>query len=66
MSKFINTGAGLTGILLFVLFMVIIGPLLGIWALNTLFSLNIEYSFLNWVAMVILTGTIRSTHKSEK
>jgi len=30
------------------------GPLLAIWSINTLFSLNIAYTFTNWVAMFLL------------
>lgn len=29
-------------------------PLAQIWALNTLFKLNIEYSLINWFAVVVL------------
>ena len=29
-------------------------PLLFIWALNTLFSLNLAYTFVNWAASFIL------------
>jgi hypothetical protein len=29
-------------------------PLLMIWSLNTLFSLNIDYSLVNWAAMLFL------------
>ena len=30
------------------------GPLLAIWSINTLFALNIAYTFTNWVAMFLL------------
>lgn len=30
------------------------GPLIAIWSINTLFELSIAYSFKNWFAMVIL------------
>lgn len=36
------------------------GPLLVIWALNTVFALDIEYSFLNWLAISILMSIIPS------
>ena len=35
-----------------------IGPLAIIWALNTLFNTHIEYSFENWVAVIILYSVI--------
>jgi hypothetical protein len=34
--------------------LVVIGPLLTIWALNTLFATGIEYNIKNWAAMVVL------------
>ena len=37
--------------------LVILAPLAVIWSLNTLFGLGIAYTFTNWLAMVILTGT---------
>lgn len=42
---------------LLVIFLVVVGPLLTIWALNTLFPvLALEYSFVNWLAIVLLKG----------
>lgn len=41
--------------------LIIVGPLLTIWALNTLFPvLAIEYSFATWVAVVILGAALRA------
>lgn len=37
-------------------FSVIVGPLVFIWVLNTLFQLNIEYSLETWAASVIITN----------
>lgn len=37
--------------------LIIFAPLAVIWSLNTLFGLGIAYTFTNWLAMVILTGT---------
>lgn len=34
-------------------------PIVGIWALNQLFSLTIQYSLINWFACFILFGLIR-------
>jgi hypothetical protein len=43
------------------------GPLLMIWALNTLFPvLGIAYSFETWISIVILAGLFRTTVKVEK
>lgn len=67
MSNFrVKTGAGLAGVLIFVVLMVILGPLLAIWSLNTLFAMNIEYSLVNWLAAVILTNVIRPSFNSGK
>jgi hypothetical protein len=43
----------------FFVFLIAIGPLLTIWALNTLFpALAIPYSMETWAAVVILGGII--------
>jgi hypothetical protein len=48
-------GLGLLGIVAFVVFIVLLGPFLTIWSLNTLFpSLNIQYTWETWVAVVVL------------
>jgi hypothetical protein len=38
---------------------VVLGPLAGIWALNTLFHLNIEYNIETWVAVFVIVGLLR-------
>jgi hypothetical protein len=43
--------------LLLTLLLIVIGPLLSIWALNTLFPvLAIPYSFDTWCAVILLKG----------
>lgn len=39
---------------LLILLIVIFYPLAIIWALNTLFGLSIAYSFVNWLAIIVL------------
>jgi len=34
--------------------LVVIGPIISIWALNTLFKLNIEFTFWTWLALAWL------------
>lgn len=49
------------GLLLFMLLVVILYPLGGIWALNTLFpSLAIPYNLSTWAAMVLLSMFVNS------
>jgi hypothetical protein len=51
----------LFGLILLIVLVVVIGPLLTIWALNTLFPvLAIPYTFLTWLAVVLLGLFIRS------
>lgn len=46
-----------------ILLLIIFGPFLTIWSLNTLFPvLDIPYSFDTWAATVLLTGVIQSTN----
>jgi len=40
--------------IVFAVTMIIFSPFLIIWALNTLFSLVISFTFKNWVAAVVL------------
>lgn len=38
-----------------IIVLIVIAPLAYVWALNTLFPvLNLEYSFVNWLAMLVL------------
>jgi hypothetical protein len=47
--------------------LIIIGPLLTIWALNTLFPvLAIEYSVWSWLAVVIIGGFFKANVKVNK
>lgn len=43
---------GIVAAILLIIAAIIFGPLMSIWALNTLFSLNIAYTFWTWLAMV--------------
>lgn len=46
----------------FIIFMVVIGPIATIWALNTLFPvLAIPYSFETWVAALIIGGLFKTS-----
>lgn len=41
--------------------MIVVGPLLTIWALNTLFpALTIPYTFETWCAVVIVGGVFKT------
>ena len=54
-------GTSITAIVLLVTLFIVMGPLLMIWALNTLFPvLNIAYSFETWISIVILAGLSRT------
>tara|TARA_Y100000114_G_C11658264_1_gene277724 strand:- start:125 stop:307 length:183 start_codon:yes stop_codon:yes gene_type:complete len=43
-----------TILVILMLVLVAILPLAGIWSLNTLFDLSIQYGFANWSAMLFL------------
>lgn len=54
-------------LVLFVLFLIIVGPLLTIWALNTLFPvLAIGYTWQTWLSVVILGGLFKSSISVKK
>lgn len=44
---------GITGIVVLVLLVIIIGPVLGIWAINTLFHTNTAYTLWTWLAAFV-------------
>ncbi len=45
----------------FILFLLVMGPILTIWSLNTLFpALAIPYAFETWLAVVLLGGVLKS------
>lgn len=56
-------------IILILLMILIIGslmvcwPLFVIWAINSLFGMKIEYTFLNWVAVCVLMFSLGSALK---
>jgi hypothetical protein len=55
MFGFIMKTFGVIGLVLALIFLVALGPFLGIWSLNTLFpSLAIQYSLETWFAMFLL------------
>jgi hypothetical protein len=59
------TSVGFFVVMVVLLF--IAGPLLMIWALNTLFPvLDIAYSFETWISIIVLAGLFRTTVKVEK
>jgi hypothetical protein len=44
-----------------IVFMIVVGPLLTIWALNIVFPvLAIPYTFWTWLAIIILGGFLRA------
>ena len=45
---------------------IVFTPLAVIWALNTLFSLAIAYSFWNWVAVVVLMSVFSGAASNVK
>lgn len=48
-------------VVVLVIALIIVGPLLTIWALNTLFpALAIPFTFWTWLAVVILGGVFKS------
>lgn len=54
MGKLALVLGGIAGIA----FLIFIGPFLSIWALNTLFTLAIPYTFETWAAAGILNAVV--------
>ena len=49
---------GIAGLIALVIFVIVVAPLCTIWALNTLFALNIAYSLETWASAIILTSIV--------
>ena len=45
-------------LILLVIALLVFGPLLSIWALNTLFGLGIAYTLKTWFAALVLGGIV--------
>ena len=45
---------------------IIFWPYAIIWAVNTLFGFNIAYTFINWLAVLVLTATFGKTTVNTK
>lgn len=53
--------------LVLIVFVIAVGPLLSIWALNTLFPvLAIPYTLDTWAAMALIGGVFRGVGVSKK
>lgn len=49
-------------LVVFIVAIILLGPLISIWALNTVFGLDIAYTFWTWLAMawigLVINGNI--------
>ena len=51
----------IAGLFVLIIALIIIGPLLTIWALNTLFpALAIDYNLATWAAVIVLGSALRA------
>ena len=57
-------GLGVVGLVIGIITLGILWPLVVIWAVNTLFSWGIAYTFWNWLAVLILTMTFGKANVS--
>jgi hypothetical protein len=56
-----------TFLIILLILLIILGPIVTIWSLNTLFPvLAIPYTFETWVAAVVIAGIIRGDGLSFK
>ena len=55
------------GLIVLVVLVIVVGPLLTIWSMNTLFpALAIPYTFETWAAVVLLGAAVRANVKVNK
>jgi len=58
---------GIIGIALMIIVLILAGPLLLIWSMNTLFpALAIPYTIWTWLAALILGGAVSPTVKVKR
>lgn len=56
-----KSNAVIAGAVVLVIFLIIIGPIITIWSLNTLFPvLAIPYDIWTWVAVIVLGAFLRA------
>jgi hypothetical protein len=60
----LSTSVGM--IVIFATVIIIAGPLITLWMLNTLFATGLEYSFMNWLAALVLNLMIGANRISKK
>ena len=66
-KELLMKAVGVLSLVLIVIALIIVGPLLTIWALNTLFpALAIPFTFWTWLAVVILGGLFKSRVEVKK
>jgi len=62
-----KTILAVVGIVVFAIVLILIGPLLTIWAFNTLFpALAIPYTLSNWFAVIVLGAFFRANVSIKK
>lgn len=55
------------GLIIFLIIVIIAGPLITIWALNTLFpALAIPYTFWTWLATIIVASAVKTNVNVKK
>lgn len=58
---------GAVGVIVLVVLLIVIGPILTIWSLNTLFpALAIGYTFETWLAVILLGAALRANVSVKK
>jgi hypothetical protein len=65
MGKLIGA-IGVIGFVVLAIVMILFWPFAIIWAVNTVFALNIAYTFWTWLAVIVLTATFGKTTVSIK
>jgi hypothetical protein len=53
-------------LILLIILVIVLGPLLLIWSLNTLFGLAIAYNLSTWFAAFVLGGVVSRSASSSK
>lgn len=59
-------GLGVIGVIIAFFALIVLWPLVIVWALNTLFGMGIAYTFWNWLAALVLLLAIKARVTTKK
>ena len=66
LKRIIMNGSAIVLMFAIIILLIIFGPFLSIWAVNTLFGLTIPFTLKTWLAAIVLGGLVSGRASSSK